>query len=311
MPASRIIHQRRGLPGRGDSTVKTYSVDRLRAYDRRKLVSGAIRKPRYLEQVPPCWMCDALTVPQSTREHIFGQWTGKHFDKNQKTFHPHRDLMGAGIVLGDARGPMPTSAMVAGGVCSRCNNGWMSDLEAVVEQILFRGSGANGEVDAMMLARWFAKTAAVVNFSQDYPLAWPAADRHRLQYGMGRGCRVSIFKTSGSDINWLQGEGIYGAVPSAWGDQVSSSISQVIHTCRVRIGHLVGVIVRLPWQIGTAETQLPGVVLWDGITVTPLDLAGVPVLNHWQEGTVSYTATESPFADQPRLDFWTREWGAT
>ncbi len=72
-------------------------------------------------------------------------------------------------------------------VCSRCNNGWMNQLEeatepVVVEMVRGRRVKVSAE-NTRLLERWITKTAIVVARMHDEPFTFTAEQAHSLTFG--------------------------------------------------------------------------------------------------------------------------------
>jgi len=112
----------------------------------------------------------------------------------------------------------PPIARTEGRVCERCNNGWMSALESSAMSILkpFIGKSLS-EVDdtanlyecrgaeALIIGRWAAKTAYMVNSASSYPLKVPQEHRTSILNGVvPPDVFVFGFPFSAEEIQWSQ-----------------------------------------------------------------------------------------------------------
>lgn len=72
-----------------------------------------------------------------------------------------------------------------GRICARCNNGWMSGLEQSCQGILLdmirgrRQPGQLSETECLLVARWAAKTAYVLNSSANFTIKAPTTTIER------------------------------------------------------------------------------------------------------------------------------------
>lgn len=247
----------------------------LRGFDRKILRNGQAAH-RVLETVPYCWMCSATSGPQ-TREHIFASSLQDRFPKEKLRFEPTRWAMG-GVVLASHRGPFAGNSLVVGNVCGACNNGWMSRLEAEAAPLLVDEQRLVAGRSAETLARWLAKTAVIINVSQTYRLLWPRHARHRIQFGLPPNIRISLHRANGSDLNWMQGAYVQTASSPSRLDPVTlQRVLNMVHICQVQVGTLVGVVVRLPWEISDSTVDMPGIALWPTPGNARLDLAALPL----------------------------------
>ncbi|WP_295851412.1 hypothetical protein [uncultured Microbacterium sp.] len=94
-----------------------------------------------------------------TREHVFGQWVSR----SGLDLAPVRHFAGPLNALPRDMGEQPPYRQTVKSVCAACNNGWMSNLEAVAQRVLapfIRGeSGAIAVEDQAAIATWVQKTA--------------------------------------------------------------------------------------------------------------------------------------------------------
>ncbi len=280
---------------------QTYPISRLRKYDKEKISRGRYAAVRYLETTPFCWMCarrSGESVP--TKEHIFPQWSFKYFDDEQLRFEPWR-LSIRNSAATDRRGPMSAHTMVESRVCNVCNNGWMSQLEAAVEPLVF-GADRNLNADQVeILSRWLAKTSAVLNVSQTAPLKWKAEDRHSIARGMPSNVRVSAFRVPQSDLNWVQGLHFGCLFPSDLDVRLQAGLSGMVHVCSIQIRDIVGLVVKYPWQLAHANFELSGTPIWTRAGSMPVDLDDLPI----EKDTFAASATgewrDSPLFGRPTI----------
>ncbi|WP_197481926.1 hypothetical protein [Rhodococcus sp. HS-D2] len=256
---------------------------------------------RYLETTPFCWMCSRTSGESApTKEHIFPQWSFKHFREDQLRFEPWRLSVRHGVET-DKRGPMPARTMVESRVCNLCNNGWMSQLEAAVEPLIF-GQDRNldkGQVE--ILSRWLAKTSAVLNVSQTAPLKWKAEDRHQIARGMPSNIRVSAFRVPESDLNWVQGLPLGVVFPSDFDQRLQDGLTGMVHVCSIQIHDIVGLVVKYPWQFAHAEFELSGVSIWTKDGSLPVDLDDLPLEEDMFSVFVSGKWRDSPLFGRPTI----------
>lgn len=99
-----------------------------------------------------------------TREHVYPDWLSKLFDPK---------LVGTNEVLGDNLNRIWQGAVFQQKiklVCAECNNGWMSDIEGSVKDLLtslaFTHDGHTlNQEDQRKLSLWVQKTVLVINKS--------------------------------------------------------------------------------------------------------------------------------------------------
>lgn len=259
----------------------TYSVLELRAYDRDALRRASRVANRYLERVPRCWMC-ATTTERRTKEHIFAQSLVREFPDNGGRWSPTKFnpawATTAPLQPTHAYGPMSSGQLVAGGVCARCNNGWMSDLEAKLKPLLVSPPERLDKYeDVEALARWFCKTAIVINASMPYRLLWERERRHQVSSRVPDNVSVALFKVPTSDLNWLQGDvGSVSTFDSRLDfDEVQTHL-EMTHICRIQVGNLVGVVASYPWQLASSDIEVDASWLWDRGVGYSVDVSGLP-----------------------------------
>ncbi len=106
--------------------------------------------------MPGCPFCDF--TGKLTAEHVFGDWVSRTGLELQPVQHLAGPLNRIGRELG-VRPPFRQTVRI----CGDCNNGWMSDLEAVAQRVLTPFIlGQPGQIateDAGAIAAWALKTA--------------------------------------------------------------------------------------------------------------------------------------------------------
>lgn len=156
-------------------------MPKMRPYDLLAAKEALHFADRCREPVPRCWFCSAQDGKRS-REHIFPRWLSKELGVREQpieSIHAH-DYHG----IDHSLSIRPVSGWIANGICTECNNGWMSALEERARYALLNGwsSDAN-DVEILDLALWLVKTAFVINVSQPFRLLTTARDRHQLANG--------------------------------------------------------------------------------------------------------------------------------
>lgn len=260
---------------------KGYDIARLRSYDRNILRTGYAAL-RVLEQTPHCWMCPDTDVPR-TKEHIFARSLQKHLPDHVTFAEPVRYAHG-GTVLASKRGRTSGEKLVAGGVCARCNNGWMSALELAVTPFLLGQKNLVASKDAEMLTRWFVKTAVVINAVMPYRLLWTAERRHQVQYTVPNRIQVWIYQVPELDMNWKQGAEVYSVtLPPDKVERWSPKLDLLVQ-CQIQFRNLVGVVLARPSEFTNADASMESAsLLWsDGqgyeVDLTSLPLHGKPFM---------------------------------
>jgi len=125
---------------------------------------------------PPAGICAFCCGGPLTLEHVFPRWLADLLPKNKRVAGVLADPMKDKVVRVSAGIAYDAQARA---VCGKCNNGWMSDLEAGAMPLIrpmTRGVMAiplQAEAQGL-LARWAYKTALMVQYLQPEVLV-PAA----------------------------------------------------------------------------------------------------------------------------------------
>jgi hypothetical protein len=117
-----------------------------------------------------CVFCTA--TQKRAKEHVWPRWL-QEFLGESDVERTETHVTTSGQVVSQRR--HAARALVAGGICESCNNGWMNDLELRAAKILkplLAGRTVSGRVlpqqDARTLALWTFKTAIVRNLATNY-----------------------------------------------------------------------------------------------------------------------------------------------
>lgn len=259
----------------------TYRVSQLREFDRNIFVTGLPHADRVLETVPFCWLCSA-TAGQRTREHVFARRLLREFPAEQTRVSPVRFASPLyGSIIASQRGEFPATALVAGSVCADCNNGWMSQLETDARPYLLGETAEVNGAAVAMLARWFAKTAIVINISQPYRLLWHDSRRHQVRTRVPDNVAISLHRVPESDVNWAQGAPISLAIHPVGIDavEVGNLTTNLTHLCSIQVGTIVGTVVAYPWQLSASTLTMPGHLLWSHRRGHEVDLSALPTMD--------------------------------
>lgn len=217
---------------------------RRRGYDDGLLRRGAHLAPRIDEPVPFCWMCDR-TDGARAKEHTFARSLLERIGAADEMFSPtHYDMLGR-VLTSRA---MPAKSLIAGEICKTCNGGWMSSLEAAALPLLVPDDPATeiNEADQEILARWFLKTAAVLNSSQNYRLMLPAAVRHSASGRPHPDVKVfvAIVIQKDGSLNFAQRGGISVAMGSS--AQEALPFVERGYACAIAVQSLLGSVAYAP-----------------------------------------------------------------
>ena len=117
------------------------------------------------------------------REHILPRWLQNEWQIAENVIEPTHFNQEFAVV---SQRRHTLDGLVAGNVCARCNNGWMSALEAnCKDMILDLASGRRRIIDlhnqeALHLARWAAKTAFTLHTSSNCRRTVPEGHIYKL-----------------------------------------------------------------------------------------------------------------------------------
>jgi hypothetical protein len=234
------------------------AMKKRRSYDVALVQRGATLAPRVEEGVPFCWMC-SRTSGSRAKEHTFAlsliRALGAEGELHRATHMP---------IMGDipisARGPFPIEQMLAGEVCKACNGGWMSTLEVAALPILAPADPAVPltQADQVVLARWFLKTAAVLNSSQNYRLMLPAPVRHSAATEPHPDVKVFLGRRppgNGMFAFAQQGGVTFSFAPTGSQAEVQALMAKG-YGCAIGVNDLVGIVAYAPpggWAVPSVE----------------------------------------------------------
>jgi hypothetical protein len=163
-----------------------------------------------LPKVKRCLFCQQdLKVVGRSREHVFPQWMLRWLNKTKEEVNP---TWVSSFTPKDER-HLVFDKLLQGNVCSVCNNGWMSDLEAETKSIVERCQLVSGQnlsltaEDVSTLARWAYKTAITLNTSSNFHqlfMQTEPTDFHATR-ALPNHVFVDVMWHSGTDrLNWTQ-----------------------------------------------------------------------------------------------------------
>ena len=234
--------------------------DKLRKFDRNLLKTGHRLAHRVVEPTPFCWFCGSTSGTRS-KEHIFPQWLLRHYGAMDERVQPVRISMALGGALASERPARPLRSHVNGEVCAKCNNGWMSALEVSATPILTQlpRSGPISEEEALILARWFAKTAVNLNVSQPFRLLVDATSRHDLAISVPDRFAVHLFRVREQNgvIDWVQKSPDTATYSGGPVEEVRRLLELTL-VAHIRIADLVAVVVHAPEPLCSTDITLDG-----------------------------------------------------
>ena len=170
-----------------------------------------------------CMFCGAeLTTATRAKEHIFPQWLQRHLRISDALIHPthltfadkEEPSLGHRVV---SRRQHNLRNLLAGQVCATCNNGWMSTLESEVTPLMISLLTSDTKVhmleeqERLLLARWAAKTAFVLNRGSNFHHLVSDELAHSLRTNTSAlPPRVSVVGQHHHDLgrafNWIQSQ---------------------------------------------------------------------------------------------------------
>jgi len=174
-------------------------------------------------QVKSCLFCGRVLHPTrdtrsgKTDEHIIARWLMTHLGIPRLEIRPIRVHTLSRHII-DVR-QHRLESLVAGPVCGKCNNGWMSQLEHLAKPILIRLIADPHRLTELapeertIVARWTLKTAAALNRASTHGrpgdnAAQPIPDEHLRQVDRGSVPEDVIVAGGGyafqKQLDWLQ-----------------------------------------------------------------------------------------------------------
>jgi hypothetical protein len=130
-----------------------------------------------------CVFCNRPLSGVASNEHILPQWLLDEFKIGDAAISPTH-LCADGTIASTRHHTL--DGLVAGRVCSTCNNGWMSDLErAAKPHLLNLCSNSASVVDydtatRLVIARWAMKTALTLNLGSNFHRNIPGLHYHHI-----------------------------------------------------------------------------------------------------------------------------------
>ena len=229
---------------------------RLRAFDRRLLANSGFLEKRVFEPVPHCWFCSDLSSKDSN-EHVFPRWLLKRLDLEDQIVEPYR-ILADNMTIGSQRPPHSLSSLTVGNVCTKCNNGWMSSLEAEAQKFLVEKNRQRMTPEQVeIFARWMTKTAVSLNVSMPYRLLFDEATRHAIAFGIPRRVYVFIFKARKNDheINWRQGSQPHWILEEDLREMVTDNMA-LAYIGYINLGSVGGIVLRIPQSLDSYKIEV-------------------------------------------------------
>ena len=202
-----------------------------------------------------CSFCNReLTKKTKSKEHVWPKWLHKKLDMEKKPFQGvHTDM--SGLIVKSTRSQSMNS-LVLGGVCTECNNGWMSDLEMEVaplfDALWFLPANDKNitlkKEACKSIAFWAFKTSLVINLVSNYRRI-VLQEHYNLFYEQRKlpenvvvDISLTPFK---NDVFWHQGQFAKGVIPGEI--EVTEAMAKIISTLYVITLDLGGIMLRTSW----------------------------------------------------------------
>ena len=260
---------------------------RLRRFDQNLVETNGWLEHRVMEPVPHCWMCPQTSAKRA-KEHIFPTWLVKHLGAAGEVVAPFRMSLPLGGAVVSQRPEMPIGSVLAGEVCAPCNNGWINQLEAEMRPILKaeRRRGVISDNDALSIARWFTKTAIMLNVSQPYRLLFDAPTRHAVADGMPPRVVVTLHRVRETDgaFDWAQTSVQHALLPQP-DTEVARRVMAMTYVGYIRVERLVGTIIALPEPLRPGYLTLEARQIWP-VTPRRPTWGAIPVFNRYTDPDV-------------------------
>jgi len=202
-----------------------------------------------------CWFCGRALTGSRANEHVFPLWIQDELSLRNLEITPSWHAQPLGELLDERRQTWGT--LVAGRICSICNNGWMSDLETTARPILLpliRGErlvASLSHSEQYLTARWATKTvytlSAAIQEKRVPPQQYRALHKEPSKLPTG----VHIFATQRQvskpahytvDATWQHSSKLEGEGHAAIVDQHS-------YKACLQLGRLLLLVVW--WPLGT------------------------------------------------------------
>lgn len=189
-----------------------------------------------------CLFCKAqLSAVDRSIEHVIPQWLQIEWNLKKKQLEPTHLDKNFKII---SQRKHDFSSFVSGDICANCNNGWMSKLENTAKNLILNLAAGRTHVgrlshdEALLIARWTAKTAFVMHASSNWRRVIPE-DHYRIldtnSYNLPDGVFVIGHSFNGSKI-------------FSWSQTTTWTIQGIIKECQIDNLHAVGY--KISFRIG-------------------------------------------------------------
>lgn len=203
-----------------------------------------------------CLFCkEHLIKTVRSREHVFPQWLLDELDIRSKSvtavhLYQPEDQMSDSEVCSERS--LTFENIREGRICARCNNGWMSKLEHSCQEILRdmifgrRRPEQLSESDCLLVARWAAKTAYVLNSSANFIIKVPILQLNALRENSSDlpwGVAVVAATSAFFDTHWFQSTRWQVGAPDRFTNRIAGLMDTRTYKVGVQFGHLVLLVV--------------------------------------------------------------------
>lgn len=202
-----------------------------------------------------CLFCgDSLTRIRS-QEHVFPQWLLDELkirDEQVSAVHLFRPPNGDSEPQVLNTRTLALEKVREGRVCTRCNNGWMSDMEQGCRETLLgliRGQRLPEQLteqECLPVARWATKTAYVLNSSSNYTIKVPpqhlrelCENTRKLPWGVVVAAAKGPFVNSG----WFQSTQWQLGAPDHLTSQIERLMESRTYKIGVHFGHMLLMVI--------------------------------------------------------------------
>ncbi len=165
-----------------------------------------------------CVFCDGASGVSLSREHVFPDWLRQLFPRSPTDTHTHGVVNWASMDVPDVLSRRMAATRQRQGqastrkvrvVCKKCNNEWLSALEARTKPLLMElitGAQRNiGAAEQSALAVWAAKTIMTAEFIERTKIAIPLAHRQFLMTNLTVPDGWWIWVAGSQGIQWRTG----------------------------------------------------------------------------------------------------------
>jgi hypothetical protein len=211
-----------------------------------------------------CWFCDsAIIETTASREHVVPQWLQKHLGITTDQIEPTLTSMPDGAELKKRRHPV--SQLKTGGICGKCNNGWMSALENTVTPILIPLIDQTDDLsslkkaDRLAVGRWAAKTAYALDAGGLEPHVPSEHFRQLPDMPSGLPVGVTVFGIQQTPTKkWFYAGNASWSHPSLT-PEAQQQVVDRSYKFALQFGHLIVVIAYWPlpgWNLRIEKSKL-------------------------------------------------------